>query len=48
MVLAATVSIQGARLDTEPGCGPELPAEQTTVTPLFTAYNVPRAMRSAA
>jgi hypothetical protein len=46
MVLAPTVSIHGARLVAVLGCGPELPAAQTTVTPLWTAKKAPRAVRS--
>lgn len=47
MVLAAAVKSHGATLETVPGAGPELPAEQTTAMPWRTAWKEPMASPSA-
>ncbi|CAA6655369.1 unnamed protein product [Spirodela intermedia] len=44
MVLAPTVTIQGASLATEPGAGPLFPAAQITTTPFSMARKAPMAM----
>ncbi|WVZ02281.1 hypothetical protein V8G54_023087 [Vigna mungo] len=46
MVLAATVTCQGARLLTLASAGPLFPAEQTTTIPRFAAWNDPIATLS--
>ncbi|CAA7390606.1 unnamed protein product [Spirodela intermedia] len=47
MVLAPTVTIQGASLATEPGAGPLFPAAQITTTPFSMARKAPMAMLSS-
>lgn len=47
IVLAPTVNIHGAVFDTDPGSGPELPAEHETVMPFRTAWNDPIASPSS-
>lgn len=48
MLLAATVSIHGARFDTVAGLGPEFPPLHTSTTPRIAACSAPTAMPSSA
>lgn len=47
MVLAATVSVQGAKLETLTGSGPEFPAEFEVKIPFFIAWKDPIAIGSS-
>lgn len=47
MLLAATVRVHGAKLETETGYGPEFPAEFDVKIPFLTAWKDPMAMGSS-